>query len=236
MVNVHLIYTLNQAYMAMCAGASYLCILAGRFQDQGHDSLSLIAQTVEMVEKWGSESKVMFSSVRHAEHVRNSIELGAHAVTIPWGVMKKLNDNVFTELGTNQFIEHTKLLTLKIKDVLRTYNPTVTLNQTVAEALVQMTDSGLGAVSVLDDNKKLIGIFTDGDLRRNLKKFGSEVVSKSLSDFEYNEPLTLPNEALLYEAVETFKSKKVDNIIIVEANNVVGILDIQDLVKHNLIG
>lgn len=236
MVNVHLIYTLNQAYMSMCAGANYLCILAGRFQDQGHDSLTLISQTVEMVERWGSDSKVMFSSVRHAEHVRNSIELGAHAVTIPWGVMKKLNENVFTEVGTNQFVEHTKLLTMKVKEILRDSNPIVNVNQTVTEALIQMTESGLGAVSVVNQDNKLLGIFTDGDLRRKLKEFGSDVASKSFADFEFNEPLTISNEALLFEAVDLFKSKKVDNIIVIEADRVVGILDIQDLVKHNLIG
>ncbi|MBT8062271.1 MAG: transaldolase, partial [Gammaproteobacteria bacterium] len=40
-VNVHLIYTLNQAYMAMAAGAAFVCPLAGRLQDQGHDAIKL---------------------------------------------------------------------------------------------------------------------------------------------------------------------------------------------------
>ena len=43
-VNVHLIYTLNQAYMAMEAGASFICPLAGRMQDQGHDAIQLFEQ------------------------------------------------------------------------------------------------------------------------------------------------------------------------------------------------
>ena len=50
MVNVHLVYTLQQAYMAMHAGASYVCPLVGRLQDQGHDALDEPRQDVDRVE------------------------------------------------------------------------------------------------------------------------------------------------------------------------------------------
>ena len=48
-VNIHLVYTLQQAYMAMAAGATYICPLVGRLQDQGHDALHLIEQSVQDV-------------------------------------------------------------------------------------------------------------------------------------------------------------------------------------------
>src|SRR5690606_22635210 len=73
LVNVHLIYTLQQAYMAMQAGATYVCPLVGRLQDQGHDALSLVEQCVFAVEHYDYDTKVMFSSVRNAEHVRNAL-------------------------------------------------------------------------------------------------------------------------------------------------------------------
>ena len=50
LVNVHLVYTLQQAYMAMHAGATYVCPLVGRLQDQGHDALALVEQCVDAVE------------------------------------------------------------------------------------------------------------------------------------------------------------------------------------------
>src|ERR1043165_419753 len=53
LVNVHLVYTLHQAYMAMHAGATYVCPLVGRLQDQGHDALSLVAQIVSAVYQYG---------------------------------------------------------------------------------------------------------------------------------------------------------------------------------------
>src|SRR4029077_12380752 len=64
MVNVHLVYTLQQAYMAMHAGANYVCPLVGRLQDQGHDALELIAQCVKAVDHYDYKTKIMFSSVR----------------------------------------------------------------------------------------------------------------------------------------------------------------------------
>src|SRR5690606_1256825 len=50
-VNVHLIYTLNQAYMAIEAGAAFVCPLAGRLQDQGHDAIKLFEECVDVIER-----------------------------------------------------------------------------------------------------------------------------------------------------------------------------------------
>ena len=122
-VNVHLIYTLNQAYMAMEAGAAFICPLAGRMQDQGHDAIQLFEQCVDVIEGHGYKSKVMFSSVRHPEHVRQALLVGAHVCTMPYSVMKNLCENTLTALGTAQFREHTTLMTTRVKDVIRAANP-----------------------------------------------------------------------------------------------------------------
>ncbi|MFN6117126.1 MAG: transaldolase family protein, partial [Flavobacteriales bacterium] len=62
MVNVHLVYTIQQAYMAMQAGASYVCPLVGRLQDQGHDALALVEPCVRAVTNYGNDTK---SKIRH---------------------------------------------------------------------------------------------------------------------------------------------------------------------------
>ncbi len=72
MVNLHLVYTVQQAYIAFSAGATYVCPLVGRLQDQGHDALDLIDQCVKAVSKYGYNTKVMFSSVRRRSAVRVS--------------------------------------------------------------------------------------------------------------------------------------------------------------------
>jgi transaldolase len=99
MTNVHLIYTPQQAYMAMNSGATYVCPLVGRLQDQGMDALALVDAIVAFKDRHSYSSKVMFSSVRHSEHVRNAMDLGVDAVTVPWSVVQLLPNNHLTSLG-----------------------------------------------------------------------------------------------------------------------------------------
>ncbi len=236
-VNVHLIYTLNQAYMAMAAGAAYVCPLAGRLQDQGHDAITLYEQAAGIVAKYNYDTKIMFSSVRYPEHVRQAMLAGVHVCTAPWGVIKRLCDNELTAVGSSQFFEHTKLMTLKVKDVLGDANPTCQLSDTVTQAMVKMTESKLGSVTLLDANGGVAGIFTDGDIRRKLQEVGHSLLEKKLSDVDYTaSPITVNAESLLFEAVNIFNEKEIDNIVVVENNVPVGTLDIQDLVKMGLLG
>ncbi len=235
-VNIHLVYTLNQAYLAMEAGTTYVCPLVGRLHDQGHDAMALIEQTVGIVDRYGYKSKVMVSSVRHPEHVRQALLLGAHACTVPWNVLKMLSMNNLTTMGSEQFMEHTRLMTVKAREVIREQNPVCKRSSSVLEAIAQMTESRLGAVSVVDNENKLVGIFTDGDIRRKIKEHGADFVNKKMSDFSYHKPVTIAADALLYEAVEIFSSHEYDNIIVVENNVPIGMIDVQDLVKMNLLG
>jgi TalC/MipB family fructose-6-phosphate aldolase len=228
LVNVHLVYTLQQAYMAMHAGATYVCPLVGRLQDQGHDALDLVAQCVNAVDHYGYDTKIMFSSVRYAEHVRNAINIGVHTITAPWKVMKALTDNNLTALGTQQFVEHTKLMTVRVKDVLNSKNPIVSADTSVTDALVKMTEYGFGSITVTKDNK-VIGVFTDGDLRRKLQEDGREVLTKKIGEFQYKEPVSIDADALLNEAADLFKKTKVDTILVTDGGKPVGMLDIQDL-------
>lgn len=228
MVNVHLVYTIQQAYMAMCAGASYICVLAGRMQDQGYDAIKLIGECVEMVNFYGSDAKVMFSSVRNTEHVRNAIDLGCHTITVPWKIMKVLTENNFTTVGTQQFIEHTRLITVKVKEAMNTINPLVSADTILADAIVKMTEYGFGAVTVVNADDSVKGVFTDGDLRRKLSE-GREVLSKSIGDFDYKMPISIEADALLDAAAALFKKTNVDTILVTDGGRPVGMLDIQDL-------
>ena len=229
LVNVHLVYTLQQAYMAMQAGATYVCPLVGRLQDQGHDALELVNQCVAAVETYGYDTKIMFSSVRHAEHVRNAITLGVHTITAPWKVMKALTENNFTTLGTQQFIEHTRLLTTKVKDVIKPTNPIVSADLSVTDALVKMTEFGFGSVAVVNSTGTVIGVFTDGDLRRKLQENGREILTQPLSSFSYKAPISIEATAILNDASDIFKKTKVDTILVTDNGKPVGMLDIQDL-------
>jgi TalC/MipB family fructose-6-phosphate aldolase len=236
-VNIHLVYTLNQAYMAMAAGAAFVCPLAGRLQDQGHDALALFSECVDLVDRYGYPSKIMFSSVRYPDHVRQAALLGVHVCTVPWSVMQRLCDNALTQVGTDQFFEHTRLMTIKVKAVLRENHALCQVSSTVQEALVQMTASRLGAVTLVTEDGRLAGIFTDGDIRRKLQERGPGILSQDLGAVGYTlDPITVNADALLFEAVKIFKERQIDNIVVLENNQPIGILDIQDLVKLGLLG
>ena len=231
LVNLHLIYTLQQAYIAFSAGATYVCPLVGRLQDQGQDALGLIAQCVQAVNRYQYPSKVMFSSVRYPEHVRNALNLGVHACTIPWKVMKQLASNHFTDIGTQQFFEHNRLMTVKVKEVMRTNNVDIAINHTILDALVKMTTSTLGAITLLKENGQIYGVFTDGDLRRLLEKEGEGILKRPLSSLPTSQPKSIDKEATLNEASLLFKQHKVDTIVVVDGRKPVGMLDIQELLE-----
>ena len=230
-VNLHLIYSVQQAYIALSAGATYVCPLVGRLQDQGHDALSVIEQCVNAVDKYRYPSKIMFSSVRHPEHVRNALNLGVHTCTIPWNVLKQLPQNHFTDLGTQQFLEHTKLMTEKVKDVIRPNQAVILNSKTVTDALIEMTVSKLGAITIVDENGAINGVFTDGDLRRHVKNEGESFLHSPLSVLGQSSPVTIDTNASLFDASELFKTKKIDTIIVTDNGQPIGMLDIQDLIS-----
>lgn len=227
-VNLHLVYTLQQAYMAMAAGATYICPLVGRLQDQGTDALSLVADCVQATKDYGYQSKIMFSSVRNAQHVRDALEVGAHAITVPWSIMKKLTDNHFTSMGTAQFVKHTALLTKTVGNAMRKANSKVSADQSIADALIQMTASGLGACTIVDQNDAPLGVFTDGDLRRLLAEGGS-IEGTTLNSYAKGAAKSIASSALLIDAEQMFTELEVDTLVVVEDGKAIGMIDIQDL-------
>jgi TalC/MipB family fructose-6-phosphate aldolase len=231
MVNIHLVYTLQQAYLAMEAGATYVCPLVGRLQDQGNDAIALVEQCVNAVEYYGYDTKIMFSSVRNVEHVRNALNVGVHTITVPWKLIKQLTLNHFTTIGTDQFTQDTHIMTAKVKDVVGSKNPHVGMDASVTDCLVQMTAGGYGAVSVIDENGVAAGIFTDGDLRRLMETGNADSVNKKMSDLGLTAPKTVDAEELLYKAQKMFADTKVDSLVVVSQGKVVGLLDVQDLIK-----
>jgi transaldolase len=132
-------------------------------------------------------------------------------------------------LGTNQFIEDTKLVTMKVKDVISDINPVVNVNTSLTEALVKMTEYGFGAITVTDASGNVVGIFTDGDIRRALQKDGPETMKKKMSDFKYGQPISVQQSDALRVANDIFKQKHVDTILVLDGTKPVGMIDIQDL-------
>ena len=124
-----------------------------------------------------------------------------------------------------------KRLTMKVKDIMRQgkANPIVKDTATVQDALLIMTGTRVGATSVVDDNGKLLGFFTDGDLRRQIQ-LHDDLLKKKISEVMTRNPSTITPEMLVLDAEKILQEKNIDNIPVVDENNKpIGILDERDL-------
>lgn len=124
-----------------------------------------------------------------------------------------------------------KLLTVDVIMRKDEENPITNEDTIVADALEIMTSTKgrPGAVSVLDSNKKLVGFFTDGDLRRNLQK-DTSFLKKAIKDVMTKKSKFIKTGCLASEAYKILRENKIDQISVVDDNNVpVGMVDVQDL-------
>lgn len=117
--------------------------------------------------------------------------------------------------------------------------PTLTIEQAYAEAERYAQQSGLrrpGALLIVDEAGRLAGIFTDGDLRTALIKRGRDVMSAPIRDVMTQNPTTLPDTALVRDAVHVVRQKRFDEIPVVTADGKpVGLIDVQDLAALKVI-
>ncbi len=124
-------------------------------------------------------------------------------------------------------------LLLTVKDIMRTgtRNPVALQSLRVQEALLVMTECRSGSLSVVGKGGRLVGVFTDGDLRRKMAHT-PDLLSRKLSEVMTKKPVCLPADALVVEALKIFDDRQIDDLIVVnEHHHPVGIVDSQDLPK-----
>ncbi|MGD9520170.1 MAG: SIS domain-containing protein [Armatimonadota bacterium] len=118
-------------------------------------------------------------------------------------------------------------------------NPTVALSATVLDALLVMTKASVrGAVSIVDDEGHLCGLFTDGDFRVLMQREQdwAAVMRRPINQVMTVCPTTLPPDALAAEAARVMQERQFDNVPVVdEQGRAVGMLDIQDLIRAGLV-
>ncbi len=128
-------------------------------------------------------------------------------------------------------------LLLKVKDIMRRrqFNPVVGEGALIKDVLVKITSFHAGAASVVDKSGKLVGIFTDGDLRRNLERY-PHLLRKKIGTVMTKKPTVVKDDDLASEAMKILERKKIDEVPVVDKNNKpVGMLDIQDLIAAGII-
>ncbi len=129
-----------------------------------------------------------------------------------------------------------KLLT-HVSDVMRKDDavPRVGPEASFSELMREMSNKGLGASSVVDAQGRVLGVFTDGDLRRLIEK-GADMRSLKASDVMHAQPRTIAAEALAVEAAEMMELHRITSILVVdETGRLCGVVNTNDLMRAKVI-
>ncbi len=119
--------------------------------------------------------------------------------------------------------------------------PLIALGRTISEVLAEASNvtggpRRAGAVVIVDESGKLAGIFTDGDLRRLLANDGPAVLDQPIESVMTAQPTALPDNALVRDAVQIMRERRLDEIPVVDqAGKPVGLVDVQDLVAMRVV-
>jgi arabinose-5-phosphate isomerase len=128
-------------------------------------------------------------------------------------------------------------LLLYVSDIMHsgTAIPQVAEGASLREALLEMTGKGLGMTGVVDHQGRLVGIFTDGDLRRVLNR-NVDVYNAKITEVMTQNPKTTRADRLAAETVQLMRSLKINGLFVVDENNrVLGALNMHDLFRAGVI-
>jgi arabinose-5-phosphate isomerase len=129
-------------------------------------------------------------------------------------------------------------LLLHISDVMHAGDdvPRVGADATLSEALVEMSRKRLGMTAIVDGDGRLLGLFTDGDLRRALDDSKIDVRNTRIADVMTRSPKTIDSDALAVEAAQLMETHKIGGLLVIDADRrVVGALNIHDLLRARVV-
>jgi arabinose-5-phosphate isomerase len=117
-----------------------------------------------------------------------------------------------------------------VRDIMHvgTSIPVATAGTRMADAMVEMSAKGFGCVGITNSNGKLIGIITDGDLRRHMR---ADLLEVRVEDVMTHNPKTIKPDQLASEALEIINSSKITALIVAKAGKPVGIVHFHDLLR-----
>jgi transaldolase len=103
-VNMTLVFSANQALLAAQAGATYISPFVGRLDDVGHEGMTVVADSVQILERYHLPNQVIAASLRHPLHVIEAAMAGAQIATIPYGVLMGMLRHPLTDIGIERFL------------------------------------------------------------------------------------------------------------------------------------
>ena len=125
-----------------------------------------------------------------------------------------------------------KQLLLSVQDIMHKGDeiPAVYETDKLASGLIEMSEKALGMTVVIDQKGDLVGIFTDGDLRRTLEN-KVDIQNTCMKEVMKKDPYVIKKETLAYNAVAKIQDKKITSLVVVDGKKVIGALNIHDLFR-----
>ncbi|NVK51442.1 MAG: KpsF/GutQ family sugar-phosphate isomerase [Flavobacteriaceae bacterium] len=127
-----------------------------------------------------------------------------------------------------------KRLYLRVADLIKgNESPTVQPNSSIPEVIVEISEKRLGVTAVID-NAKIVGIITDGDIRRMLSK-STDISSLFAKDIMSQNPKTISLDAMAIDALETLETNDITQILVTNTNQeYLGVVHLHDLIKEGI--
>lgn len=128
-----------------------------------------------------------------------------------------------------------KRLYLRVSDLIKNnQTPKVSSTDKITKVIIEISEKRLGVTAVVDDNNKIQGIITDGDIRRMLNKT-TKIENLTAADIMSNNPKTMHIDAMAIDALETLEENNISQILVCDdENNYVGVVHLHDLLKEGI--
>ena len=130
-----------------------------------------------------------------------------------------------------------KRLLTKVSDLMfkGEENPIIDGDEVLKKAIIIMSEKGLGAISVVDADQKLVGIITDGDLRRTIEKYDS-LPNLKVCDIMTKNPIVIAPDALAVEAIKPMQEREIMVLPVVDKEQrPVGMIRLHDIIKAGIV-
>ena len=128
-----------------------------------------------------------------------------------------------------------KRLYLRVEDLSKhNAQPKVLASASLKEVIVEITEKRLGLTAVVDEKNEIVGIITDGDLRRMLEK-NEPIENIKAADILSIHPKTIGKDVLAVEALNTLRENDISALLVEENNVYIGVLHLHDLVREGIV-
>ncbi|WP_203473694.1 KpsF/GutQ family sugar-phosphate isomerase [Dissulfurispira thermophila] len=131
-----------------------------------------------------------------------------------------------------------KKLFIKVKDLMHTGDalPLISPDISMIEATVEISSKRLGVTIVADNNRKILGVITDGDLRRGIEKWGKAFFDMKARDVMTKNPKTITEDELAVKALSIMQKHSITSLLVPDDNDrAIGVIHLHDILRQGIV-